>query len=105
MEHKWSDILSKGIEFLSISIAVASISLLLSVRGRTAWKYAAASVIAGTIVGLVIWSTPAVTEWAYLASILGAITGPTTLIAWQKKTVVEVLDELKEVAKKDGIDG
>lgn len=92
----WAD---KGAEFLGISAAIASISLILSARGRATWKYAASSVIAGTVVGLVVWGTPMITDWSYLAAALAAISGPATLMAWQNKTIPEVLDELKSAAK------
>lgn len=103
MFERISEWVDKGAEFLGVAVAVSSISLILSARGRKSWKYAAASIIAGTVVGVVVWATPAISEWAHLAAVVATITGPATLMGWEKKTITEVLDELKEANRnRDG---
>lgn len=87
----WLDL---AIDYLTISILVAGVAVLINMEGRRNYKYLLASVIFGTVLGVVFQSTPQISSWSYLASLVGAIFGPTTLLAYQKKDAIEILDEL-----------
>lgn len=86
-----------SVDFASQSILIATGGMFVSQTWRKRKGYFFASIITGTVAGVVATKTPLVADFDYMISLAGAITGPATLAYLQHKTIFELIDMAKGV--------
>jgi len=82
--------------FISLLLGI-SVTLLLE-SWRKNLRYLVASVVFGTMLGYGVMHVEQLSSFAVLATIAGTITGPATVMAFQKKSLFDVAKELKDTA-------
>jgi len=82
--------------FISLLLGI-SVTLLLE-SWRKNLRYLVASVVFGTMLGYGVMHVEQISSFAVLATIAGTITGPATVMAFQKKSLFDVAKELKDTA-------
>lgn len=83
--------------FLSLFLAIAVTFIVESWRKN--YGYPVAAVVFGTLLGYGVMNIETWSSFAVLATIVGTITGPATIAVLQKKTVIDVAKDLKDVAE------
>lgn len=82
--------------FLSLLLGI-SVTILVE-TWRKNLRYLIAAVVFGTLLGYGVMNVESWNSFSVLATIVGTVTGPATVSALQRKTVMDVANDLKEVA-------
>lgn len=85
-------------EYFFISLLLGISATLLIESWRKNLRYLVASVVFGTMLGYGVMNVEQLSSFAVLATIAGTVTGPATVMAFQKKSLFDVAKELKDTA-------
>ena len=91
------DLLEKNLDYITLSFILAGVMALLYQKARSNVRYILASAVLGSVCGVAVANTPAISGWAFVAAILGTLVGAPTVMAWQGKTISEVAKEIKTI--------
>jgi O-antigen/teichoic acid export membrane protein len=91
--------LDVNLDYITLSFILAGVMALLYQKARSNVKYILASAVLGSICGIVFAATPALSDWSFVAAIIGTIGGAPTVIAWQGKTVTEIAKDIKSASE------
>lgn len=91
-----------GIDYITIAFLVVVAMVFAS---PTTWKLKnypmlISAFLMGAVTGSVAAYTPGLDDFSHFVAILGTITGPSTLVAIQGKTLTDVLKDILEVREK-----
>lgn len=98
--QKMLDWFSNAGEFFLIATALALSVTFLVESWRKNLTYLVAAVTFGTLLGYGVQNVEDWEQFSVLATLLGTITGPATVAAYQKKTAVDLAGDLKDMANK-----
>lgn len=98
MLNKLQVMFTNNIELVVLSFLVALLGASTRKTAKTARIYFLTALVTGFVFGFAVSNTPAIASWAFIAALLGALTGPTTLIKLQGKTLFDVIESLKHAA-------
>ena len=87
---------------LSLLIVVMTIFILPGTH--RSWAYAACGIGMGVAGGLAVRAFGLSEGWVIIATIVGVITGPATVMKFQGKTADEVFRELRDARRSGGAD-
>jgi len=85
-------------EYFFISLLLGLSVTLLVESWRKNLTYLIAAVVFGTLLGYGIMNVEQWSSFAVLATIVGTVTGPATVAAFQKKSLLDVAEDLKDTA-------
>lgn len=87
-------------EYFFISLLLGISVTLLVESWRKNLRYLLAAVIFGTMVGYGVQYVPSWEQFSTLATVAATITGPATIAALQRKSLIDVGKDLQEVAER-----
>lgn len=96
--EKYLTLLENIGEYFFISLLLGIFVTLLVETWRKNLAYLGAAVAFGTFLGYGVMSVEAWSSFAPLATLFGTITGPATVAIIQKKTIIDVAKDLKDIA-------
>ena len=93
--ERFTKLINGSLDYLSISILIAAAVILSTDGWRKGRSFFFAAAITGTVFGYVADQTPYISDFSYLAAVIGTITGPATLAVFRHKTIVDLYDLAK----------
>lgn len=87
---------SEAVEYITISLIIAGAGFIVSSEWRKSKGYFFAAILFGTALGVATNRIPFLSDYDFLISIIGTITGPPTLALLQRKTLLDLYTLLKK---------
>lgn len=98
--NKFLDMFANVSEYFFISLMLGISVTFLVESWRKNLTYLLAAVAFGTVLGYGVQNVESISQFAVLATLFGTISGPASIAVIQKKTVIDLAGDLKDVAER-----